>query len=374
MKKILSLIIVVLLTCAGAANAQKYVFDNYLNDSVATYPEGYDHKDESQILYLKNGDIVEITDTTKYGEPFFMHNGKKYTISPFFLLFSEDNPEGSVDILGDTRSEKQHSFLAHFFGSSTFLWIISIAMLLAVALMFLSTKISALRRAALFGTPVLLTIVAGLEALALNYIGDDVFWWCDSDRIGFFASLFTLIPYTAFVAFQLYVIVLYSALVAGGSGKKVSLWPMAISIGICIPVTLIAVIISSFIFDGVPEIVAIIAFFGSLGIGIYISFRRNIKELGFLPGLMFSIFGAVYFVGAVVAIYGLVIVVFKLILQIIIACACVAAVLFAGGGGGGRGGGGGGGGGSSSKTYWETKDGQRFDNEWDANRHAQTLN
>ncbi len=374
MKRFLSLIIIAFLT-GVSINAQKYVFDHFLGDSVEVYPKDYDYKSNEEVLVFKNGDIIEIADTTEYGDGIIKHNGKDYIIDSYFLLFSDDNPEGTQDVFGDTRSADQHSFLAHFFGSSTFIWFIVITMLLAVALMVLSIKITAMKRIALFSTPVLLTIVAGMEALALNYIGTDAFWWCDSDRIGFFASLFTLIPYAAFVGFQLYVIVLYSALVTGDSDKKVSLLPMAISIGICIPITIVVAIVWSLIFDGVPDIVATITFLGSLGIGIFLSFRRNMKELGFLPGLMFSIFGAVYFVGALVAIYGLIIVIFKLIIQILIAIACVAGVMFAAShaGGSGGGGGGGGGGGSRSETYWETKDGQRFNNEWDANRHAQTL-
>ncbi len=375
MKRLFSFAIIVLVSTMGAM-AQKYVVDDCLNDSIKAYyinvSDSKDGKTEysgDEAFSLANGDTITITRViTGPEKAVFVADGKEYVVNPHFLIFADDNAEGVEDTFGDTRSEKQHSAMAHFCASSAFLWTVSIILLLAVAAIFLGGKVASMRQIALLGTPILLILTAVLEAVALYYLGNDAFWWCDSDRIGFWMSLLCLFPYIAFVAFQLYVIKLYSALVVAGTDKKVSLKPMAISIGACIPITIIVALASSLIAGYTPQWLAVVTFFLSLGLGVAWSTGRNIRELGTKAGIAFSVFCAIYFVGAVVAIYGLIVVIFKLILQILIVCGCIAAVLFAGGGGNRGGGGGSGGGGGGSRTVWLDERGGEHSNEWDANQ------
>ncbi len=370
MKHLLS--IAIALICSMGAMAQKYVVDDCLNDSVkvhyinvSTDKDGKHEYSGDVAFHLANGDTIAVTrKIVNREDAVFSVEGKEYVVDSDYLIFADDNAEGTEDIFGDTRSEKHHSAMAHFCASGTFLWTVSIILLLAVAAIFLGHKVASMRQTALLVTPILLILTAVLEAVALYYLGNDAFWWCDSDRIGFWMSLFYLFPYVAFVAFQLYVIKLYSALVVAGTDKKVSLKPMAISIGACIPITIIVALIASLTIGHTPQWLAVVAFFLSLGLGVAWSTGRNIRELGTKAGVAFSVFCAIYFVGAVVAIYGLIVVIFKLIFQILIVCGCIAAILFAGGGG--KSGGGSSGGGGGSRMVWRDENGGEHTNEWDA--------
>lgn len=344
MKKLLSLFGA---TCALAfarqANAQQYVLDDNFADSAQVYQLEWnkDHTSEicgAPVFKLPMGDTVTVERALQGNSSYALVviNDKPYAISNGDLLFCDNNPEGVEDIFGNTRERTNHSVMGKFFATMTPYWIIAILFLAAMLLVWLGLTAAAMRPIAQRAVPACLLVASVLEIWAYSVLGSSAFWWCDPERYGFFGSLFRAIPFVAFVAFQLYSIKLYMHLLTGEEENDLSIKPMLISIGVSVPVFLIVTFGAAGLLDlRSPwlEIIGITAFLVSLGIGLFLSTKRNISVLGKTAGLAFSIFGIVWSIGTLVAIIGLVIVIFKLILQILIIIAGMFAMAFAMGNG-----------------------------------------
>ncbi len=135
---------------------------------------------------------------------------------------------------------------------------------------------------------------------------------------------------------------------------------MALSLGACIPLTLIAVFAGAVWWRSANEVVAAIVFLASFGIGTFISWKRNVSAAGKVNGSLLTLFLAVYIIGVIIAAVGLITILLRLILQILLILAGIAAILFVGGSAAG------GGGGGSSKTVWYDAEGGCHNSEIDA--------
>lgn len=347
-------------------SAQKYIIDDNFLDSVKVYkisvadPKTGDETLDEPVFKMAMGQEVEVTRLLKghtgYGA--IEVDGKEFGIQSKYLMFSEDNPEGTEDIFGNTRNRVNHSWAGKFFASFTPYAIISLFFILAIAFQVLGLKSAAVRRLALYVVPGCILIASLMEVWAYKTLGTDAFWWCSMDNYGFFGSLFRAIPFCLFVAFQLYSIKLYEQMLLADrdNGEKLSIKPMAISLAICLPLTLVIVFgLAALDFNPtLRDILSVVAFFVSLGLGVLLSLRKNIKILGSFAGLAFTIFGIVYILASIVAIIGVVIVIFKIILQLLIIGAAILGLSFAmqrsGSGGGAKKG--------TSSAAWQTSDGR----------------
>lgn len=362
---------VVMLLCLLAIStftlsAQKYIVDDNFLDSVNICKISVsDPKTGTETLgepafKMAMGQEVTVTRLLKghtgYGA--IVVDGREFGVQSKYLLFSEDNPEGTEDIFGDTRDRVNHSWTGKFFASFTPYAIISLFFILAIAFVLLGFKAAAIRRLALYVVPGCMLIASLMEVWAYKTLGTDAFWWCSMDNYGFFGSLFRAIPFCVFVAFQLYSIKLYENMLLAGrdSDEKLSIKPMAISLAVCLPLMLVIVFgLAALDFNStLRDILSVVAFFVSLGVGVLMSLRKNIKILGTVAGVAFTIFGIVYILASIVAIIGVVIVIFKIILQILVIGAAILGVGFAMQ----RGGNGGGGTGSGGGVAWQTSDGK----------------
>lgn len=351
MKKTLGILIlsaVIATILSTPAIAQNYVVDNLFGDSVRVDKILLKDDKTAELpgetaFYLHPGDTVTVTRILKGNSyPAITVKGAsgEYTITKQDLKFCDNNPDGTVDQWADADWNKNRG-LKKFFATFTPYAIIAVLFIVAIAILFLGLKVNLLRRPALYVVPVCLLIASLMEILAYWLLGTTAFWWCNPDKYGFFGSLFRVIPFVAFVAFQLFSIKLYMRLLTNDKDNELSIKPMLISIGLCVPVTL-AVTFSCAGFLGVRDmplvIITVATFLLTLGIGLFISTKKNIKELGKVSGMMFSLFGIVWAIGAIVALIGLIMVIFKLILQIIVVIAGFFGVAFAmstGGRGGG---------------------------------------
>ena len=346
-------------------SAQKYIVDDNFLDSIKIYKISVaDPKTGHETLgepafKMAMGQEVKVTRLleghTGYGA--IKINGREFGVQAKYLIFSEDNPEGVEDIFGDTRDRVNHSWAGKFFASFTPYAIISLFFILAIVFVLLGHKSAAIRKLALYVVPSCILIASLIEVWAYKTLGTDAFWWCSMDNYGFFGSLFRAIPFCIFVAFQLYSIKLYEQmLLAEKNGdEKLSIKPMAISLAVCLPLTLAIVfgLAALDINSTLRDILSVVAFLVSLSLGVLISLRKNIKILGTVAGVAFTIFGIVYILASIVAVIGVVIVIFKIILQILIIGAAILGLGFAmqhGGNGGGKKG--------TSSAAWQTSDGR----------------
>lgn len=341
MKNLLQLLLWGILTVVipAQARAQKYIIDDNFADSVSVCnitlsKDGKYEMLDKEALKLPMGETVTVErllkGQTAYG--LIKVDGKEYGISSGYLMFSDENPDGTEDVFGDTRGRINHSWSGKFFATFTPYAIIAILFMVAMAFMFIGMKVAAMRRYALYVVPGCILLASLLEIWAYWVLGNDAFWWCDKDKYGFFGSLFRAIPFMLFVAFQLYSFKFYQELLLGkDSETKLSIKPMAISIAVCIPapVALAVILALCGIRGTIVDILTVVVFLASLTIGILMSMKKNVSLLGKAAGLAFTIFGIVYIIGSLVAAWGLLVVIFRLIIQILIICAAILGVGFA---------------------------------------------
>jgi len=325
MKNKLILLFIALSVGFTSANAQRYVVDLlFANDSInaseiVVSEQSGDEVPGVTAFTIPNGEELTITRVLKGNENIgvIVKDGKEYAVNGVSLILSENNPEGTVDLFPDLRKDGKYTAAEHFFTTMTPYWIIAMLFIAAIAFAFLG-RIDSMRGIALISMPVCIALASFLEIWGFIEIGSKVFWWCDYDTYGFFGSLFRAIPYVLFVAFQIYSIKLYEKILfANDPDRKFSIKPMAISIGACIPATIVTAILCAMWWRSATDIASLIVFMTTLIVGIVISYRRNVKTLGAFTGTLLTIFMAAYIVGGLIALWGLIVIIFRLIIQIL---------------------------------------------------------
>lgn len=338
MKAVITIPIVLIGIAFGASpvHAQKYVVDVILRDSIAAseiVQSGTEETAGVGVFKIANGEEVQVTRLLKGEEKGYgviLKDGKEYCVGGRDLVLSDDNPEGTTDVFGGMR-EGKHTPTEHFFCSGAPYILISSLFLTAIAFVFLGLRLDSLRRTSLIVVPACIMGAALMEIWAYATLGDDVFWWCDYERYGFFGSFFRAIPYVGFVWFQILSIRFYQELLFGkDGGRKIALKPMFWGMGACIPAAVAAVVVCSLAgWRGATDAVASVTFCVTLGLGVFYSYKRNVRAAGAFPGLMLTLFCAVYVIGSIIAIWGLLVVLFKIILQILMAAAIFFGLMFA---------------------------------------------
>jgi len=359
MKDKLILLFVALGVGFTPANAQRYVVDLlFARDSMRVSEILVSEKSGDEVpgvtaFYISNGEELTITRVLKGNENMgvIVRDGKEYAVSGGSLILSDNNPEGTVDLFPDLRKNGKHTAVEHFFTTMTPYWIIAMLFIAAIACAFLG-RIGSFRRVSLIMMPLCILAASLLEIWGYISIGSSIFWWCDYDKYGFWGSALRAIPFVIFCVFQIFSIKLYERILfEKDSDNEISIMPMAISLGVCIPITLVAVFAGAIWWRSANEIVAGIVFVLSLGLGTFITLRKNIRTLGKVSGTLLTAFIGIYIVGVIIAGVGLIVLLLRLILQMLVILAGIGAVLFLAGSAGGSGGSGG------SGTAWQNEDG-----------------
>lgn len=322
------------MTLSLTASAQRYVIDHNLADSASVYrivtAENGNEVCGEEAFKLPMGETVTVERLLNGddGSGLIRVDGVPYGIYDSVLMLSDDNPEDVVDIFGDTRSQAQHTWVGKWFGTFTPYMIIVLLFVAAIVLAIGGLRRDSWRRAALWGLPACILAASMLEIWAYVVMGKSAFWWCDSDRYGFFGSMLRVVPFVVFVAFQLYSIKIYEALLPGADeNNKLSVKPLAIGIALCLPMALaIAMLLAAFDVRGLTaDIASVAGLVICLTVGFVWSLIKNTKALGKVNGQIFTVFGIVYAIGSLIALWGLVLVLLQIIVQVIIVVVCLGA-------------------------------------------------
>ncbi len=260
----------------------------------------------------------------------FEDDGKYYGVSMGDVQFDSREDAEELGFMIRGKSNKLHKFGGRFYGTSAALWMMLLVMGAAgvVAVLYLKGGVKSLRPLFLAILPAAILIFSFIEIFGYKQFGNDMFWWCEYERYGFFGSLFRLFPFAAMVAAQVASIRIYErALFEGeidtdtGKPKKISLKPAAWSLVLCLPVLLIV----AFIFASldlqntiIMDLASVIGFFGTLGLGLFISFKRNVKSFGHATGLYVTIFSIVYIIGCIISAIAMIALIFQIIFQILV--------------------------------------------------------
>ena len=264
----------------------------------------------------------------------FVKDGSLYCVSK----------ENVVPLSGEWKNdkyvrgyEKLHNGSGRFFMSYTLYLIIGLLFLGVMVLNGLALKLPALLRLARIGIPLFILLGSLLEVWAYMVLGTNCFWWCDKNHYGFWGSLVRIVPFALIVAYQLFCIKLYEPVLFGSERKAhdnggISVKPAFISLLVTLPVIVLTVLLVYLTdihkaFWGDWLIIASV--FISVVIGFVVTWTQNSKRLSNVSlGLFVSLFSFVYAIGCIVAVWGLVVVVLKLFIQLLLVGAVIAASMF----------------------------------------------
>lgn len=262
----------------------------------------------------------------------FEHEGKYYGAPMSDVLVDKRGDREELAFMIRGKSHQMTSVAGRFYGTSSALWMMLLVMGAAAVLsgLYFSTKSAALHPIVLAVMPASILVFSLIEIYGYIKFGGDIFWWCEYDRYGFFGSLWRVIPFAAMVAAQVYSIKLYERVLFEGNDdpnddeRKISLKPAAWSLALCIPVLIVIILIlggldleNTILMD----IFGVGGFLATLGIGLMISFKRNVKNFGPVSGLWVTIFSIVYIIGCLISAIAMITLIFRIIVQILVVVA-----------------------------------------------------
>lgn len=336
MKHRLTLFIVALL-CSLSISAQKFVLDPLWGDSVdclVAVKTDSIWKEVVPIQKVSFAKGLEIESCGKANGHYvaFLSSNKTFMVYMGNLKFSSDNPEGTVNPLSDNEVKK-HSALGHFYATYMPAVLVLILMGVILVVFFVARKMPRVNSLALIIIPICMVLASIIEVVGYKTLGGDMFWWCDNDRYGFFGSLFRVIPFGVVVALQFYTFKMFETLVFADAPekheRKLSLKPALLSLAACLPVLIAyAMIVQLWLgWKGVvSDAVMGVLFLTTLLAGIIVSAKKNTEVLGAGKGLIVTVFTIVYLVGLLIAAWGVIIVLLKIILQVLMVIAAIFAL------------------------------------------------
>ena len=308
-----------------SAATNQYVLDALLKDSVSVYgirisDSGVETRGDLA-WRLPVGDTVLVERALSGNKEYALTiiAGNRYAVRSSDILATD----GVEEDPWDTRADHRHSAEAKYFATYPPYIIIISLVVCALIVTLLGLRIRGMRTFAVYIIPILMIAACYWEVRAFITLGTDAFWWCDLDTYGFWNTTLRVLPFTLLVAFQLMVYPMYKNLLSGNNPEikdELSIKPMAVSFVIALPIIAFVTLIAAIFHCGslVQSVIGLITLLAVLCIGSAQSMRRNVRTLGIWGGIAFSVFCAIYIVGAMVAVLGLVITLLRVFVQILI--------------------------------------------------------
>ncbi len=373
--------LIMMLCLPFQVSAQKYIIDPWFADSlevVAMQQKDSTWEQASPFVEMTLPKGTEVEVITFYDEDqeeaLFPYDGKHWRVGREYLKFSDSNPADAIN--PQPLDERLlHSPVGDFFLSYSFPLAVFILIVVTMAIGALYAKFPALKPVAIVLIPVSILLVAIAEILCWYVLGNDFAWWCDPDTHGFFGALWRVIPFVIVAALQAYSIFAFELVIIPSDKKEdeeykgLSLKPAFISIAIAVPTLIILALTLNICgfkgatYERLSGIIALVVLlFGTLR-----SLIKNMRTYGFLTGLLATLFCYIYIIAVVILGWMLIVIVFQLIIQLLIAIAFVVGLVMAFNVlGSSKGGGGGGGGGGGTRTVWTDARGNEHNSEYDA--------
>lgn len=330
-------ILLITLLSSLSISAQKFVLDPLFGDSVkcsvaVKADTVWKLAEPLQHVSLEKG--LEIESCGKTSNSFyiaFKHEGKIYMVSQDALKFSANNADDVENPQSDDIVKK-HTAIGHFYATYIPLVMMVVLTVMVILLYLMYMKNSQLRRYVLITLPACMFILALIEIVGYWYMGGDFFWWCDKERFGFFGAFLRLIPMVLVMLYQLLSFKAFENVLFDENedidNVRLSIVPAAIGLLACIPVVIAYFVIvqcwlgwKGTLCDGIGLVLFLLTLVG----GIYIAYRRNLELLEKKQALAATLFSVIYVIGVLIAIWGVILMLIRLLLEVIMfAAACIA--------------------------------------------------
>jgi len=316
------LLLVAFLTFAVNAHAQKFVADGLGQDSISAYPVQVTAKDTivnvAEKICFPNGDTLTYANGKVNSSMALMQrDGRYFAVGIGMVKYCGDNTLPNT--IQDDDQIKYHSAIGHFYHSYAPYWIIfGLMIALTILMQVIRRAVSSYRLTVwlMFAVPLGLFLVSAMEAMAFVFT-PDMFWWIDMENLGFWKTSFRALPLVLTLVLQFHIGIQYKRFLEGE--RKLSWRPIFITWAICIPCAVIAaILVASLHLRACTDVITALAFFGVLAVGFIWSLVKNVRTLGIMGGVLFSIFSFFYAIGALIAASILVVVLVKLLLQALV--------------------------------------------------------
>ena len=259
----------------------------------------------------------------------FEDNEKFYGVKMSEVQFKDSDDAEELDFMIRGNSKYMSSMAGRFYGTSAALYMMLLVMGIAavIAFLYFTCGMTKIRPIFLVVVPLAILIFSFIEIFGYMKFGGDMFWWCEYERYGFFGSLLRVFPFGAMVFAQVASIRVYERALFKGNDdssdddRKISLKPAAWSLALCIPIPiLLAIAMAGLDMQDTVwmDLVTLLGFLVTLGLGLFISFRRNIKAFGRLTGLYVTVFSIVYIIGCIISAIAMVTLIIQIIWQILV--------------------------------------------------------
>lgn len=323
MNTIKTMIIVILTFLAISASAQTYVVDTADGDSLDVNELLTIKGKEAvgrDVLRMANGDTLIVLRPIENfsGHGVVNIDGKEYAVAASELRYVG----GGEDLFPDLERRRFTPQGQYYSGLTPYMYVVAMV-IGSLVLCLLGIRFRFIRAVALIIVPLLIAGSCYLEISAWLALKTDMFWWCDKARYGFWGSVLRVLPFAGVLVCQIVSYPLYKRLMDiadGNSHADTTIIPMAISFPAVFPVVFIVLLVCA-LFHMSKSMQSSIGLGISIcitGIGFLTSAYFNIKAIGWIRGIIFTIFGAVYIVAAMVCLVGLGIAMWELFLQMVI--------------------------------------------------------
>lgn len=319
-----TIFIAIMMLSAWQVSGQRYVADPFKRDSVTLNQIQIISGKEAvgiEAFSIAAGDTVRVLrrveDFPDYGV--IKVDGKEYAISIFGNLCFIDDEE--VEDPWETLTARWRTPDGRLYSTLTPYQYIVGLVLGSLLLMLVGQKLKLVRLIALILVPLMIALACYLEVRGYLALGTRMFWWCDSEIYGFWGSVLRVLPFGFVILAQLVSFPFYGRLVARDCSPMGGLKPMAVSFLIAIPVIFIVCLVLGLlrVSNSTLQIIAGIILIAIIGLGSMSTIVLNIKSYGFFKGLWLTLFGVVYIVGAMIAVFGFAIALWNLFVQMLVA-------------------------------------------------------
>ena len=251
-----------------------------------------------------------------YGYVLVNYDGKTMYVEHNDLVWSDKNPEGAKNFY--KADAKHHTPLGHFYNTMTPFWLIFLLMALTMSIGFLMAKKGAKPMFVVLFPLFMLGGVA-LELGGVYALGKDLLWWLDPKVYGWGRAVIGIILFGLTICIQTQSIKLYQNGLTRGKGG-LSVWAPVIGSVLGVVLFVAGIAIEGYSHDHSNKwfYIGIVAMLISVLAGVVISLFKNIRELGFMKGLAFSIFAIIYGAGIAAATTLFILGFFKVFLETIL--------------------------------------------------------
>ncbi len=210
---------------------------------------------------IPNGTKIEVEKRIVEGETTdcrdiqaeFTYEGEKHTTEARWLKFSEDNPEGAVDIFAEDDFSPTASFVKKYLAftrfnplssKGRFLYGLTLPILQFV-LMVIALILILRSKTRLSAMPFILAVI--IQVYYTLMLGDDALWWCLPEYQGIGGAIVGFIPLALFLVFEFgYIILVWTF-----SRTNIKLWPVIVAVILQYPAAVLSYALCGSLWIGV---------------------------------------------------------------------------------------------------------------------------